>query len=72
MNNRRHRTAVALLAKLGTQSLVPISISDIQVKPAPDYTSCQKSIIFFDPTDAELNAIYSGQLSGSGQSEGAC
>lgn len=65
MNNLRHRTAMAILARLGTQSLVPIIISDIQVKPVPGYTSCQKSIIFFDPTDAELDAIYSGKLSGS-------
>ena len=70
MNNLRHRTAMAILAKLGTQSLVPIRASDLQVKPVPTYHHGQKSIIFFDPTDAELNAIYSGKLSGSGQSGG--
>lgn len=65
MNNVRHKTAMALLAKNGTQSLVPINISDIQAKPVPSYNHGQKSIIFFDPTDAELDAIYSGKLSGS-------
>lgn len=65
MNTLRHRTAMAILAKLGTQSLVPIRVSDLQTKPVPNYDHGQKSIIFFDPTDAELDAIYSGQLSGS-------
>ena len=67
MNNLRHRAAIALLAKLGTQSLVPIRANDLQVKPVPNYNHGQKSIIFFDPTDAELDAIYRGRLSGSGQ-----
>ena len=65
MNTLRHRTAMAILAKLGTQSLVPIMANDLQVKPVPNYNHGQKSIIFFDPTDAELDAIYSGKLSGS-------
>ena len=67
MNTLRHRTAMAILAKLGTQSLVPVRASDLQVKPVPTYNHGQKSIIFFDPTDAELDAIYSGKLSGSGK-----
>lgn len=70
MNTRRHRAAMAILAKLGTQSLVPIRASDLTSKPVPNYNHGQKSIIFFDPTDAELDAIYSGKLSGSGQSGG--
>lgn len=70
MSTLRHRTAMAILAKLGTQSLVPVRASDLQVKPVPNYNHSQKSIIFFDPTDAELDAIYSGKLSGSGQSGG--
>ena len=70
MNTLRHRTAMAILARLGTQSLVPIKASDLQTKPVPTYNHGQKSIIFFDPTDAELDAIYSGKLSGSGQSGG--
>lgn len=70
MNNLRHRKAMAILAKLGTQSLVPVKTSDLQVKPVPNYNHGQKSIIFFDPTDAELDAIYRGKLSGSGQSGG--
>ncbi|WP_296206828.1 hypothetical protein [Psychrobacter sp. UBA3480] len=65
MKTLRHRTAMAILAKLGTQSLVPIKASDLQIKPVPTYNLGQKSIIFFDPTDAELDAIYSGKLSGS-------
>lgn len=65
MSTLRHRTAMAILAKLGTQSLVPIKASDLQTKPVPTYNHGQKSIIFFDPTDAELDAIYSGKLSGS-------
>lgn len=71
MNTLRHRTAMVILARLGTQSLVPISASDLQAKPVPRYSHCQKSIIFFDPTDAELDAIYSGKLSGSVQSGGS-
>ena len=67
MNTRRHRAAMAILAKLGTQSLVPIRASDLTSKPVPNYNHGQKSIIFFDPTDAELDAIYSGKLSGSGK-----
>ena len=70
MNTLRHRTAMAILAKLGTQSLVPIKASDLQTKSVPNYNYGQKSIIFFDPTDAELDAIYSGQLSGSSTLEG--
>lgn len=70
MNTRRHRAAMAILARLGTQSLVPIRASDLTSKPVPNYNHGQKSIIFFDPTDAELDAIYSGKLSGSGQSGG--
>lgn len=70
MNTLRHRTAMAILARIGTQSLVPISTSDLQAKPVPNYSHGQKSIIFFDPTDAELDATYSGKLSGSGQSGG--
>lgn len=70
MNTLRHRTAMAILARIGTQSLVPISTSDLPVKPIPTYNHGQKSIIFFDPTDAELNAIYSGKLSGNGKLEG--
>ncbi|MFP3456456.1 hypothetical protein R0J89_09330 [Psychrobacter sp. SIMBA_152] len=65
MSTLRHRTAMAILAKLSTQSLVPIKASDLQTKPVPTYNHGQKSIIFFDPTDAELDAIYSGKLSGS-------
>ena len=71
MNTRRHRAAMAILAKLGTQSLVPIRASDLQTKPVPNYNHGQKSIIFFDPTDAELDAIYSGKLSGSGKLGGS-
>lgn len=71
MNNLRHRAAMAILAKLGPQSLVPISASDLQTKPVPNYNHGQKSIIFFDPTDAELDAIYSGKLSGSGKLGGS-
>lgn len=67
MNTLRHRTAMAILARLGTQSLVPIKASDLQTKPVPTYNHGQKSIIFFDPTDAELDAIYSGKLSGCGK-----
>lgn len=67
MNNLRHRTAMALLAKLGTLSLVPIRASERAAKPTPTYAGNEKSIIFFDPTDAQLNDIYSGNLSGSGQ-----
>lgn len=67
MNTLRHRTAMAILARLGTQSLVPIRASDLQTKPVPTYNHGQKPIIFFDPTDAELDAIYSGKLSGSGK-----
>lgn len=70
MNTLRHRTAMAILAKLGAQSLVPVRVSDLQIKPVPTYNHSQKSIIFFDPTDAELDAIYRGKLSGSGQSGG--
>ncbi len=70
MNNLRHKTAMAMLAKLGTQSLVPVRASELQTKPVPTYNHGQKSIIFFDPTDAELDAIYRGKLSGSGQSGG--
>ena len=72
MNTLRHRTAMAILVRLGTQSLVPIKASDLQTKPVLTYNHGQKSIIFFDPTDAELDAIYRGKLSGSGQSEGVC
>ena len=71
MNSRRHRAAMAILAKLGTQSLVPIRASDLTSKPVPNYNHGQKSIIFFDPTDAELDAIYSGKLSGSGKLGGS-
>lgn len=71
MNNLRHRAAMAILAKLGTQSLVQIRASDLQTKPVPNYNHGQKSIIFFDPTDAELDAIYSGKLSGSGKLGGS-
>ena len=67
MNTLRHRTAMAILTRLGTQSLVPVRASDLQTKPVPTYNHGQKSIIFFDPTDAELDAIYSGKLSGSGK-----
>ena len=71
MNTRRHRAAMAILAKFGTQSLVPIRASDLTSKPVPNYNHGQKSIIFFDPTDAELDAIYSGKLSGSGKLGGS-
>ncbi len=70
-SSRRHRLAMAIFSRLGSESLVPISISDLTAKPVPTYASGKKSIIFFDPTDEELDAIYSGRLSGSAQLGGS-
>ena len=70
-SSKRHKAAMAILARLGSQSLVPIRTSDLTAKPVPTYAPSDKSIIFFDPTDAELDAIYSGKLSGSGKLGGS-
>lgn len=70
-SSRRHKAAMAIFARLGPQSLVPICASDLTAKPVPTYAPGEKSIIFFDPTDAELDAIYSGRLSGSGKLGGS-
>ena len=66
-SSKRHKADMAIFARLGPQLLVPIRASDLTSKPVPNYNHGQKSIIFFDPTDAELDAIYSGKLSGSGK-----
>ena len=70
-NSRRHKAAMAIFERLGPQSVVPIRTSDLTAKPVPTYAPSDKSIIFFDPTDAELDAIYSGRLSGSGKLGGS-
>ena len=70
-SSKRHKAAMAIFARLSPQSLVPIRASDLTTKPVPTYAPGEKSIIFFDPTDAELDAIYSGRLSGSGKLGGS-